>query len=260
MNFRVRRQFAAIFIVGAIVFAIGIGIYNRFAPKPTCFDDRRNQGEEEKDCGGPCVSCVFKRQKPVEVFWVRFVKTRENAYDVAAEIRNPNVKLGLSSFDYIFKLYDAPGVLVAERKGESFLYPGETVHLAEIGLLSGRTVNKAELAIKNEQWVLTDGAPPDVIAGGREYSVNDGDGPGRSALKAVISNRTVVDIPDLSVSAIVFDHDGNLLGLNRTLISKLTAGDSQPVTFVWPNVFPRDVSSSTVIEARSRMSIPAARP
>lgn len=260
MDFRARRQLAVILIAGAIAFAVGIGIYNRFAPQPTCFDNRRNQGEEETDCGGPCVSCVFKHQKGVEVFWTRFVKVRENTYDVAAEIRNSNVKLGLASFDYGFKLFDALGVLVAERRGASFIYPGETMHLAEIGLLSGRSVRRAELTIKNERWVLAEIAPPDVIAGGREYNVNEDNGIGHSALKAVISNRTIVDIPDLSVSAIVFDHDGNLLGLNRTLIQKLPAGASQPVTFTWPDVFPRDVSSSTVIEARSRILLPAAQP
>lgn len=260
MDFRTRRQLAVIIVVGAIVVAGGIGVYTRFAPKPTCVDNRKNQNEEETDCGGPCIPCAFKHQQAIEVFWTRVVQVRPNSYDVASEIRNPNVKLGAVSFNYTFSLYDDAGVIVAERRGQSFIYPGETMHLEEIGLVANHIARRAELAIGEVQWVLANASLPDVAAGSREVSIENESGVRRSVVKAVVTNRTLADVTDLSVGVAVFDGDGNLVGVNRTVIDALPAGGSVPVIFTWPSVFLSDVSSSTpiIIEARSPAGLPNA--
>lgn len=255
MGFRERRQLVIIAVAALIFGGIGFFIFKTNLPEPSCADSRRNQGEEDVDCGGPCVPCALRRQKDLEIFWVRFAKARENTYDLAAEIRNPNVKLAASSVVYEFKLFDTAGAAVASRRGETFIYPGEIMHLAEVGLISGRSIAKAALSIRDSKWILSETISPDLIAGSKEYAVEEEGGRRRSAVQAIIANRTIRDIPDIAVGVLVFDGDGNLLGVHRTVIEEIPAGQSRPVKFIWPDVFPKAVSS-ILIEARSASGLP----
>lgn len=255
MDFRTRRQITILFVAGLVFSGAIFLVVKSYLPAPTCFDGRRNQGEEQTDCGGPCLACALKDQKDAEVFWVRFVRSRDNTYDAAAELRNPNVKLAAKSFNYEFKLFDDTGFVVASRRGSSFIYPGETLHLAEIGLTSSRTVVKATLVLGDFDWVLYDGIGPDVIAGSREYVVEDRDGSRVSVVKALVANRTIDDVKNVAVTVLVFDQDGNLMGVNGTILDRIEAGGTKPVGFQWPGVLPKPVST-VLIKARSPVNPP----
>ena len=259
MDFRTRRQLAVILVVGLSALAIGFGFYRAFAPQPTCFDNRQNQKEEEVDCGGPCIPCLFKHQKPLEVFWARFVEVRENTYDVAAEIRNPNAKLAATSFEYILKMFDTAGVLVDSRRGTAFIYPAETMHIVEVGLTSGRVIRNVTLRIERERWAISESIAPNVVVGNREYGLESEDGGEKSVLKAIVVNNSVLDVPGIRVAVLAFDDRANLLGVHGTVIDTLRAGESRPVKFIWPSMFPRPVSS-IVIEARSAVALPPHEP
>lgn len=258
MDFRTRRQVAVLAVVGVVAAGVLWLALLAFLPEASCSDGRRNQGEEQADCGGPCLSCAFRERRDIKIFWARHVRVRENTYDVAAEVKNPNVKLGAASFEYEFKLFDAAGVAVASRRGRSFLYPSETAHLAEIGLVSGRVIRNTTITIHDPVWVLADTVGPDVIAGGKEFALEAAEDGRRSAVRAVISNRTIGDVPNVTVAALAFDADGNLLGAHRTIIPALPAGSSQPVKFIWPAAFSAPVSAITV-EARSDVLLSALR-
>ncbi len=259
MDFRTRRQLVVLAIAAVVVGGIGFLIVRASLPEPSCQDNRRNQGEEAVDCGGPCIPCALRESKPIEVFWARSVQVRANTYDVAAEIRNPNIKLAAASFDYEFKLYDTAGVNVASRRGRSFLYPGETAHLIEIGLLSGRTIRNAALAIGDTAWALSDAVGPDVIAGSKEYVLEGEPGAPFATVRALVVNRGLADLPGVNVTAVVFDAGGNLLGAHRIVIENLAAGASQPVRFAWPAVFPLE-PSALAVEAHSPALLPQRRP
>ena len=258
MDFRTRRQLAVILVLLAMAAAVFFLLYTKFAPAPTCFDSRRNQNEEEADCGGPCIPCAFRHRQDIQIFWARFVTSRQDTYDVAAQIRNPNVKLGAPSFEYIFKLFDTAGIEVVSRRGTSFIYPGETIHLAEVGLRSARVIRSATLSVENIRWVLTDRIALDIIAGNREYRI-DQEGGERGVVAARISNRTISDILGITVGALVFDSDGNLLGVHRTVLDRIGTGETRPVTFIWPTIFSRPVAS-IIIEARSPLVLPSGAP
>ncbi len=246
MDFRTRRQLVVLAILAAFFIVVGGTVVYRLLPAPTCFDNRQNQGEAGMDCGGPCIPCALAEAKPIEVFWVRFVKTREGTYDVAAELKNPNAALGAKTFDYEFKLHDTAGVVVAVRRGRSFLYPGELAHLIEVGLVSGRVLERASLAISNPEWVVSEAGPPDLIAGGKEHSVESTDGTLFSLVRASLSNRASADIPEVRLGVLLFDSDGNLVGASATVLERIRAGEVRPVAFRWPVSFGDRVASITV--------------
>lgn len=254
MDFRTRRQIIILILAGFISAGIASYILYVNLPAPSCQDNRENQEEEGIDCGGPCVPCALLEQRPIEIFWARFIKTRENTYDVAAEIRNPNIKLGAVSIDYEFKLFDTSGVAVARKRGQSFIYPGEAAHLVEIGLVSGRVIKNISLTFHEVKWILEENAGPDIIAGNKEYLEEEADGIRHSVLTALVSNRTLVDIRQPVVNALVFDDENNLLGVNSTVIDIIPSGQTKPVKFIWPRLFSKPVASITV-EARSKTGL-----
>ena len=255
MDFRSRRQFLILFTLAIILAGAGLLIYRAGAPGPTCVDDKKNQGEERVDCGGPCIPCAFRNKKDLEVFWVRAVPTRPGRYDVAVEIKNPNVKVGAARFEFEFTLVDEKGIAVASRRGRSFIYPSEIVHLAEIGLEASRPAADARISLEHIEWVSTDTIAPDVIAGNREYLIEAENGTRQSVVRANLQNRTLLDVPDLTVTALLLDDDGNLLGVHSTFVDRLDAGITRPVEFRWPGVL-AESAASVIIEARSPFALP----
>lgn len=246
MDFRTKRQLVVLVILAVFFVVVAGAVIWRLAPEPTCFDNRQNQGEDGVDCGGPCIPCALKESKPIEVYWVRFVKTREGTYDVAAEIKNPNARLGARAFDYEFKLHDTAGVVVAVRQGRSFLYPGELAHLIEVGLTSGRVLERASLTVANPEWLVTESSPPDLIAGGKTHAIESADGTLSSFLRASLSNRSLADVPEVRIGALLSDSDGNLVGVSATVVNGLPAGAVKPVEFRWPLAFGERVASITI--------------
>ena len=259
MDFRTRHQLAVFTAALLIVGAMGGLAYLTYRPSPTCFDGRLNQAEEEVDCGGPCVSCALRHAQPLDIFWVRFIKVRENSYDAVAEVSNPNRKLAATSFEYEFKLFNTSGDVVALRQDTAYIYPGEGMHLAEVGLLSDDAIGNVTLTLRNVRWALSESSAPDVVVGGKEYAVIRDGALRRSTVRAIASNQSVDDVSDLKLAVLVFDTLGNLMGVHRTVLEGLAAGEAKTLTFTWPVEFP-DAISSIAIEARSPTALPPAQP
>ena len=232
MEFRTKRQLIIILIVFLVIAIPAALVIYRYIPRSTCFDNVKNQGEEDADCGGPCIPCALKHPQDMSVFWVRFVAVRENTYDVAAEVRNPNIKLGAPHFDYEFRFYDDAGVLVAERDGQSFVFPGETIHLVEASVETLRTLKRATLTLKNVQWLFTDRASPDVVIGGKQLNVD----PLKksSVLAATLVNRSLLDFRDVFLASLILDAEGNVIAVSKVTEKDLRSGETRPVVFSWP--------------------------
>lgn len=247
MDFRARRQLIIIVIVlAAILTPIGLLIYKNL-PEPTCFDNKQNQGEEGADCGGPCTPCALKHPEDMSVFWTRFVPVRENTYDVAAEIRNPNLKLGAAKFEYEFRFFDDAGVLVAARPGSSFVFPDETFHVIETGIQTPRTLRRVTLVVSGAEWLFTDITPPDVVIGGKTISVLPVER--ETTVRATLVNRSLVDFREVFVTALIFDEKGNILAASKITEKNLASGESRPVFFFWPLEID-DENVSVSVEAR----------
>src|SRR3989344_1458963 len=90
--------YGAIYI--AIIGGIIAGFYFYFREAPTCFDNRKNQGEQEVDCGGPCESCEIGKLKEIEVENAQAIFVAENLVSLSAEVTNPNSLFGAEALHY----------------------------------------------------------------------------------------------------------------------------------------------------------------
>lgn len=230
---RTRRQLTAILIVAFIVGGVGFLFIRNLFPEPTCFDNRRNQGEEDTDCGGQCLPCIFRNKKSVEVFWVRVTPVRGGVYAAVAEVKNPNSALGVSKFEYAFKLFDDKDALVIEKRGASFLYADEVAHIVETNIRSERIIVRGILEIGKTDYVIRNDNPPDLIAGEKELRVVSQNGI-TTELKARLFNRALYDFRNVAVHAILLDQNQNALAVSSLILEEVRGGEAKEIRFFWP--------------------------
>ena len=74
MDWRTKKQLTILAVVFLALFvvllAIGLSVF--YSPG-SCADNKKNQSEEDVDCGGPCPPCAFKQLRPGEIFFARFI-------------------------------------------------------------------------------------------------------------------------------------------------------------------------------------------
>ena len=112
-----------------IITLLGSGVYYAFLkPKPTCFDNIRNQNEEDVDCGGPCQSCEIKYLAPLDYSKEAYFIVQNNKYFIYTRILNPNAKWGVKSFKYTFTIAEADSS-IKTFVGKDYILPLETKYL-----------------------------------------------------------------------------------------------------------------------------------
>ena len=228
---------------------IGFIVVKNLIPTATCFDNTRNQNETGIDCGGPCVSCEFKNPKAINVFWARAVPVRENSYDVAADIGNPNSFLSSVDVEYEFALYDKFGP-ITKRTGKTFLYAREHTLVIEPGITTARTAERTEFRIVSVKWQEKPDLAPTIIAERREYSVVQDHGQKQGVADIALFNQSPYDFIKAEVYVAVLDKDGNLLGVSKIEVENLISQSRRSIKAVWPQAFTTNVA---VINVQTRV-------
>lgn len=250
MFWRRRRQIVAVLIV--LLPTAGAGVwffYSIVATPPSCVDNRKNQGETAVDCGGPCESCELKNPKPIVLHWARVVRVRKNSYDVAAEIENANEVLSSAKLDYEFVLRDDT-VPIAVREGSTFLLAQEKTKVLEGNLSTTRDPTKVEFKIKSVKWEARKEFEPNILVEKREYKIEaDDKGKKYSVVEAILINKTALSFRTVAVQIILLDENGNLVGVNKTIIENFRSGERTIVRLPWPEELPGEVVG-VIVEPR----------
>ena len=213
------------------------GTYKLF-PVPTCFDNIRNQGEGEIDCGGSCAPCALRNPQEITVFWARAIPMRPNSYDAAAEIQNPNEALSSASVEYEFTLFDTRGP-IAVRRGKTFLFAQERTMVVEAGLETTREPASVEFKILNVDWIARSDPKPNVMVERHEY-VKINEGRPQSAVDVSLVNDTPFNFRNFEIIVTAFDRNGNLIGANRVGIEGFDSESRKKIRTLWPILFAED--------------------
>jgi len=251
LSWRTKKQFTVLIILAIIILAIFFRYGLKLLPSPTCFDNRKNQGEFEADCGGPCAPCELKNPKPISIFWARIAKVRPQAYDVATEIENNNEVLSSVNIDYTFTLFE-DAVPVAVKKGKTFIFPRERLHIIETNLETTREPTRVEFKINNIEWQFKAAEIPFLAVELKEFRVEEENGIERGIIEARIANRSPFNLREMEVRFVALDEEGNLLGANRVSVENFLSSSQRTVKSIWPKPFLREVAK---IEIEPRVNI-----
>ncbi len=247
---RAGRQLFYFSIFALAILALIGGLVWYFWPKATCTDNRQNGQEEGVDCGGSCAPCTGEI-KDLSVSWVRFFKNRENFYDAAALINNPNIYAGIANIKYTFKLYDANNILITVRDGYTFINPLERQVIFESSLSAGPRVPKyAYLEFgeeKNWKYIKKEKAFLSLV----QKSFTNFPFP---RLSAEIRNDSLVGIKNVLVSSVLYDEEGNAVGVSSTKIDLIPAESSQTANFTWPVAFDKEPANIEILPTTNLMT------
>lgn len=223
----------------------GVVFYVVSSERPTCFDGIKNQGEEAVDCGGQCTLACSNAVLPIVVRWQRIFRVGEGLYNAVAMVENPNIRLGAKDVPYLFRVYDSKGILIVERRGVVGIFPGSVFPVFEAAVPTGSRIGSRvtfEFA-PNPKWVRIERKVPDVriaeLAVSQELT--------SPRITAMLENHEVENYRDIVVVAVVYDKEGNAMGVSRTKVDVLKKGASSPLIFTWPSPFPGPYSTIDLI-------------
>lgn len=250
-SWRVRRQLTVVAILAAIAGSIVFFMIERSLPTASCSDNQRNNGETDTDCGGPCAPCELKNPKPLSVFWARFGRAGEGAYDVAALVENPNQTLSSDLVRYDFVLLDQYGI-IAHREGSIYIYPGERLVVVEPALHTVREPVRIEFAVERVAWKSTAFERPPLIVERRDQSTSTEGKRTHTVIEASIFNSGSQRYRRMEVAFAAFDATGNLVGANRVLAEDIAPQERRIVRSAWPDVLTGEIAR---IEVNPRVNL-----
>ena len=242
LSWRSRKQITYLSIFILIIVAI-IAFFTWYLwPQPTCFDGKQNQGEEGIDCGGPCAEKCFGKVKDLIVLWTRVFKVSEGQYDAAALIENPNLTAGSPVLRYQFRVYDADNILIAIRQGETFLNPQERFVIFEPTIDTGKRIpQRAFIEISDIDWKYIEKKPTSLVVAKKEFQNLP-----FPTLQIQIKNSSVFPVKDVFIAGVLFDEEGNVIGVSSTKLDRIEAQSTQLASFTWPIPFDKEPANSQV--------------
>lgn len=233
---RVRRQTIVILtFLAAVLFLVVFPYWATHREAPSCFDTRKNQGEDGVDCGGPCALLCVGTAKDVKIIWTKVFPVRPGAYDLAAYVENQNFGVGAPRLLYTAKLFDADGSVIAERSGETFANPTERFAVFVGNMLTGEKV-AARGAIEfahGEVWVKTT-TPKKVFVVSNKLLVGTNELP---KLSALLTSEESDVLRHIEVMAVIYDSKGEPIAVSGTDVEKLDPKGSGKLFFTWPGPF-----------------------
>ncbi|MEK7118072.1 MAG: vWA domain-containing protein [Patescibacteria group bacterium] len=233
---RARRRALIILILLSAVFLLVVFPYwvaNREVP--SCFDAKQNQGEDGVDCGGQCTLLCKDVAKDIKIIWTKMFPVRNGAYDIVAYVENPNFAVGAPKIPYVAKLFDAAGVLIAERNGETFANPNERFAIFAGNMLTGEKIpvrGVIELS-SGFAWVKAN-VPKKVFGVSDKVLVGTNKVP---KLSALLVNGEPDIVRNVEVTAVIYDSKGESIAVSGTTVEKLAPKGKENLFFTWSAPF-----------------------
>ena len=232
-------------LIAFLLVVVALPSYYFFYTPPTCFDQKQNQGELGVDCGGPCsVLCPALALDPI-VYWTRYFQVSPGNYNLVAYVENPNLGSYAVNVPYDFKAYDLAGTLILEKKNVVNIWANKKFAIFESG------INTSQAKIAQVTFEFT-GKPvwkknnlifPDITVANpilsKESTV--------PRLNATIQNNSFTAVSNLPVIAVLYDAEGNAVGVSRTVVDFLQKGSPQNIFFIWPAPFTAPVAQKEII-------------
>lgn len=250
-----KRQIKQIIIISVYFTIFGLiiaGIFLAVKPAPSpCLDQSRQ-------CDGPnppCPPCELFDLKPFEIIWKKAFPVNVLAgggfnYDLAAQIRNPNLSWGAASFEYKFEAFDSAGKSLGVRSGKWFILPAVDTVLIENDFISRNRIDRLELTfspvlkidwqklkdltdfgLKSRNVVFRYLKPPEI---------------GFAELTGLAVNGSDFGFHRFVVKAVLFGAGREPLAINKTELFTILAREERFFKFNWPYQFFGEFSQSLV--------------
>lgn len=206
--------------------AVALWFYAVFVvPTPTCFDNVKNQREEEIDCGGPCLSCSVKdldltvKEKAVVPI------TALSRTTFFAQLENPSVDFWVKKFDYSIRIYNSLGVVIKTFGGSSYVNPGGTREISYVAEdFDPRDARQFDINIESEEWASIEDYNDSGIRVTRR-GIEDRNG--KIVISGSVRNASADPIALLKIGAVFENETGKFVNVSTTVVENFDALSSR---------------------------------
>lgn len=229
-----------------IVLAIlgGVPAFLLFYSAPTCFDGKQNGEEGGVDCGGACVKLCLADFADPRVLWSYSTRVVPGVYNSMAYVQNPNQGVEASGLPYVFKLYDAEGLLVASREGRAFVPAGQRTAIFEGAIRTGsRSPTRTTFEfVTSPEWERGES-----FTSLRVLSIDLASSGTPTATVRVENQALDRGFSNVDAAIVLYDKDDNRVSFSKTVIGKIAPGETQTLYFTWPEAFSSEIFRSELL-------------
>lgn len=260
MSWAARRRFIILFGIGATVAAfLAIVLIATFTEAPSCGDNKRNQGEDGVDCGGPCPYLCTAQMQPPTVLFTRALSNGAGRTDVIALVENKNPFAAAKNIPYDVQV-SAGKFILQEVSGTLDLPPGATVPVFIPGIFSGKQkAATAFLAIASSspRWFSMSADARVVPRVSDTRQTGSVDAP---RIEATLTNPDAAALMNVRTVVIVRSASGEVIAASETIVSVLRPFGSATAIFTWNSAFLEDPASIEIMPIVSLSASPSALP
>ncbi|HVT74960.1 MAG TPA: hypothetical protein VHD69_00880 [Candidatus Paceibacterota bacterium] len=239
-----RRKFGyfLIFLAG-LVLLVGLPAFFVFYRAPTCSDGRQNGAETGIDCGGACAKLCPADYAAPRILWSYSVRIVPGIYNALAYVQNPNPSVEASGLPYLFKLYDAQGLLIVQKAGRAYIPAGQKLAVFEAGIDTGkRIVARTTFEFTGEpNWKK--GALLLKLRA-QNTALSQGDLP---RADVDVRNDSLDTYSGVTAYIILYDANDNRVSFSKTILDPIAPNEKQTIHFTWPEAFPVPVVRTEVL-------------
>lgn len=240
-----RRKYGYFFaFIVAAVLIVGVPLFFFLYKAPSCSDGKQDGTERGVDCGGSCSKLCPADYGAVKVLWAYSSEVVPGTYNALAYAENPNPSVQAQSVPYLFKLYDAQGVLVAERQGVAFVPAGQKFAVFEGAIQTG---NRIPLTTTFEFTGTPNWVPGAALTQIQALDTNLTQGSSPSAQVDVQNSSVDQTYSGVTAVIVLYDKDDNRIGFSKTVIDSIAPGQKTSLFFTWPEAFPSNVVRTEVL-------------
>lgn len=231
------RKRQVMYATGVFVFLVFLTVLIYFIfifESATCFDGKHNGAELSIDKGGDCERLDGSQVRQLNILWAEALSVREGLYNAVAHIENANIDAEARNVDYRFTFYGPRDEVLQEKTGTTFFPRNQRIAVFVESVQSSVPIVRSEFSFTSEpEWYI------DVTPDPR-FEVRDRDIEREDTMPRVIAkleNISVKTLYNIDAVAVVYDDFGNPIAASRTIVERLGAGETAPLTYTWPQPY-----------------------
>lgn len=249
-----RRRLA--YMSGVLLFLglVAFFIYHKATSvPPTCFDNKKNGGETNIDCGGTCLQYCPNELSDPKVRWVRSFEITPGFVHAVAYIEHSYPTAAAQKVNYQFKLYDDKNSIITERVGSTYLGPmGKSAIVETLIPVGNSAVATTRFSfLPPIPWEKSDPKFSQVVIKTDRSLLESFSGGTR--LTVVLDNQSRYSFSSVDAVALLYDERDNVITASKILVPIIPALGKQTIYFTWPTKF--DTKTVRTIEVIPRFNV-----
>ncbi len=184
--------------------------------------------------------------KNPQVLWSRAVLTSDGIYNAVSRVSSPHSELSSSRAYYRFNFYNSLGEIIASRDGSTSVPSLQKFYVFEDRIYTAETPEFVTFQWLNVPWQAGKSPDTDLFVQNTQKFVEEKS----TRLDTSIRNRSFRAVENIEVVALLLDQNGDLVGLSRSFVDRISGETERSVSFTWPKEFVDSIS--TQISARLR--------